>query len=215
MLRLVRAARDGLGVRALAESTGMHENTIRFHLARLVDEGLVERSEQRSGMPGRPPLVFVARQGVGHEGEGNYALIAQVLSQGLTGSGGDAVEALDAAIEFGRRWGRDRGAQARAGNGEGGPGDRYTREEAVEVLVDLLEEMGFAPELAELGEEAVLRVHTCPFRLLSEEDQAVPCGVHRGIMEGLLEGLGAGPAPTRLEPFVTPHLCLARVSIPA
>lgn len=203
VLRLIRGEGDGIGVRALSEAAGMHENTVRFHLRRLVEEGLVERRPVAAGALGRPPLVYVATVGAGHDGAGNYALIAQVLSQGLAGHGGDAVAA---AVEFGRQWGRARG---RASGGQG-------RQEALAAVVQVLTETGFQPDVGQVEEgEAVVRVHNCPFRLLAEEDQAVPCGVHRGIMEGVLEASGAGPAVTELEPFVTPHLCLARVSFPA
>lgn len=249
VLRLVRAEREGIGVRALAEATGMHDNTVRFHLSRLVEEELVERRPVPAAGPGRPPLVYVATEGVVHEGSGNYALIAQVLSQALAEHGDDAVET---ATEFGRQWGRawvelDRvdadggegiwGEVARADVGDGalgdGPGDggggagEATREEALAAVLRVLAETGFEPDLAEDGEggeddpagqtrqrdpgESVVQVHNCPFRLLAEEAQTVPCGVHRGIMEGVLEESGAVGAVTELEPFVTPHLCLARV----
>lgn len=229
VLRLIRAERDGIGVRALSEATGMHENTIRFHLRRLVDDGLVARRSLPAETPGRPPLVFVATEGVGHEGPGNYALIAQVLSQGLAEHGADAVEA---ATEYGRQWGRARGetsvgaaaagARARAGVGVGVKAGETVRDQAVAAVLRVLTETGFEPDIvdaedvdSEEGEgEAVVQVHNCPFRLLAEEDQAVPCGVHRGIMEGVLESVGAEGAVTELEPFVTAHLCLARVSFP-
>lgn len=205
VLRLVRVARDGLGVRALAESTGMHENTIRFHLNRLVEDGLVERRKVAAGTPGRPPLRFVASSGGMDEEPGNYALIARVLSEGLAGATDD-IEGT--AVEFGRRWGRIRGARA-AGDGH----DRPTLEEAVEELGRVLEEAGFEPEIEPGAQETVVRIHNCPFRQLARDDQTIPCGVHRGIMEGVLEGVGTGEAVTRLDPWVTPHLCVARVTI--
>lgn len=216
VLRLIRSERVGIGVKALSDATGMHENTVRFHLRRLVEEGLVERRPVPAGSPGRPPLVFVAAEGPGHEGPGNYALIAQVLTQGLSGRGVDAVEA---ATEFGRQWGRTRGAEVAPDVPAGGS----TREQALAAVLRVLEESGFEPDLpapsedtegAEDAGRSVVQVHNCPFRLLAEEDLAVPCGVHRGIMEGVLQGAGASDAVTELEPFVTPHLCLARMSFP-
>lgn len=222
VLRLIRSERVGIGVKALSDATGMHENTVRFHLRRLVEEGLVERRPVPAGTPGRPPLLFVAVEGPGHEGPGNYALIAQVLTQGLADHGLDAVEA---ATEFGRQWGRTRGAQVAPDLPAGGS----TRGQALAAVLQVLEESGFEPDLpaatedtegaegtagAEDASRSVVQVHNCPFRLLAEEDLAVPCGVHRGIMEGVLEGAGVSDAVTELEPFVTPHLCLARMSFP-
>ena len=44
----------------VAEHTGLHPNTVRFHLERLENEGLVSRHVRRSGDPGRPRLAYVA-----------------------------------------------------------------------------------------------------------------------------------------------------------
>lgn len=206
VLRVIRGEREGIGVRALADATGMHENTIRFHLNRLVEDGLVERRQVAPGTPGRPPLRFVASSGGMDEEPGNYALIARVLSEGLAGATDD-IEGT--AVEFGRRWGRVRGAQAAARSGH----DRPTLEDAIEELARILEEAGFEPEIEPGAQETVVRIHNCPFRQLARDDQTIPCGVHRGIMEGVLEGVGTGEAVTRLDPWVTPHLCVARVTI--
>ncbi len=226
VLREIESARQGLGIRALAEATGLHDNTVRFHLERLVAEGLDERRTGASRGPGRPPLTFVRRRDAAGAGRDNYELLARVLAHRL-GGGPDAVSAAEAA---GREWGlgtrRDAPSSSRSG-----PGDPWG--DALDELARVLDGAGFAPEVAEDGEvaeddavaagagqatgtgearrSATVRVHNCPFLRLAREDRAVPCAVHLGLMEGVLEAAGGAAAVERLEPFVTPSLCLAHV----
>ena len=200
ILAVVRAAREGLGIRALAEATGLHENTVRFHLDRLVADGLLERRAGTSRGPGRPPLLFVARReqhGAGHD---NYELLARVLATQV-GAAGDPTTV---AREAGRAWGRDQAAVR-----DVIPPAAW--DEALDELARVLDGAGFAPEVAEQPGGAEVRLHTCPFLRLAREDRAVPCAVHLGLMDGLLEGMGWDGAVERLEPFATPTLCVAHL----
>lgn len=199
ILEAISREPGGLGIRNLAEATGLHENTVRFHLDRLLDDGLIERRSVGASGPGRPPLTFVARPE--QRGRDNYELIAQVLSASLRGASSDPESA---AREAGRQWGRSR---ARELEPPAGSPERT----ALEGLTDLLHEAGFAPEVVAGEAGATVRVHRCPFLSLSQEDQVVPCGVHLGLMEGALEALDAPVRVAELEPFVTPSLCVARL----
>jgi predicted ArsR family transcriptional regulator len=73
--------------------------------------------------------------------------------------------------------------------------------------------MGFAPELADAaGGERVIKLHACPVRELARAHPEVGCGLHRGVLRGLVDNRAHDPAMSaRLEPFVEPELCLARV----
>ena len=53
-------------------------------------------------------------------------------------------------------------------------------------------------------------MHRCPFRDLAEEHGDVVCSVHLGLIRGAL-AVGAPVTATRLEPFVEPSLCRARL----
>lgn len=198
ILAAIRASSAGLGIRALSEATGVHENTVRFHLDRLVADGLVERQAGRSTGPGRPPLTFVAlpwREDVGGD---NYELIARVLTSHLEGAAEDPVRVAE---EAGRAFGRGREVREPTGD-------------ALEQLVQVLDEAGFLPEavLGSQGRAVAVRVHHCPFGALAREDRSVPCGVHLGLMRGVLEAGGGGLAVDRLEPFVTPTMCVAHLA---
>lgn len=199
ILSTITQAPRGLGIRALAEATGIHENTVRFHLGRLIDEGLVEKRVGASSGPGRPPLTFAARRDRDGAGHDNYELIARVLSEFLD-TNSDEPGAM--AQEAGRHWGRQRGA------------GQVTSEPdvALEELTRVLDETGFAPDLQTEPDGASVQVHNCPFMSIARQDQTVPCGVHLGLMEGFLEASGAAVKVDRLEPFVTPTLCVAHLS---
>lgn len=82
-------------------------------------------------------------------------------------------------------------------------------EESIEHLVDLLDELGFAP--ARRGDEQVGLRH-CPFLELVESQKAVICPIHLGVMQGALESWEAPVTVDRLEAFVEPDLCLAQLS---
>lgn len=202
LLEAIRSAPDGLGIKDLAAATGVHENTVRFHLDRLLDEGVVESRPGHSGGPGRRPLVFHAHSDHPRE---NYELIARVLIGQLVEQADERDEdPADLAREAGRTWGREWGEPGALPQGWTAALDRLGR---------ALAATGFAPEVESAVEDetARVRVNHCPFLALAQEDQAVPCGVHLGLMEGVLEGAGQS-ADVRLEPFATERTCLALVT---
>ncbi|AXH96701.1 helix-turn-helix transcriptional regulator [Ornithinimicrobium avium] len=215
VLHAIAGAREGLGVRALAEATGLHDNTVRFHLERLVADGLVERRQGRSPGPGRPPLVFVARRDQDGAGHDNYELIAGALAMHL----GDGEEAMVAAEAAGRAWGRSHAGSAGSPGSPGHAGgpDRADApagdwEAGLDELVRVMDGAGFAPEITDAADGATVRVHHCPFGNLAREDRTVPCAVHLGLMRGVAEVAGGAVRVEGLEPFVTPSLCLAHLA---
>lgn len=201
VLRTLRSTPDGSSIRELAELTGLHENTVRFHLTRLVQEGLVERRPRGAGGVGRPPMVYVPRDEHPPSSQDNYELMARVLARGLR-AGSQDVE--DVAREHGVEW-------VRAQRGEEDPTPQ-TFTASLGELDRFLRRAGFAPEVVAGDGQAQVRVHNCPFRAMAEEDRAVPCTVHLGLMQGVLDGSGSGIRVERLEAFVRPSLCVANIA---
>lgn len=199
VLALLRAATAPLSVAAMAEQTGLHVNTARFHLDALVTEGLAERSSEQRVVPGRPRVLYAPRGPV--LGPRSFRLLAEMLT-GLVASRPDAGPA---AVDAGRAWGRhlvDRSEPSR----------QLGADEAVTRLVQVLDDVGFQPE-AHLPNSGLpeLRLHNCPFREVAEQHHGVVCGLHLGLMRGALEELRAAVVVTGLDPFVTPTLCLAQL----
>ena len=78
---------------------------------------------------------------------------------------------------------------------------------AADHVVRLLAEHGFEPE----RENGDILMRRCPFHDLAEQHGDVVCSVHLGLVRGALTEIGAPVTVTRLEPFVEPRLCRARL----
>lgn len=203
ILQLLRESPGGLGVQELAEHVGLHTNTVRFHLDRMVTEELVLRHVEGRTDPGRPRLVFTAAPGPNAQAEQrDYRLLAEVLASYVSGTVPDAAAA---ATEAGRTWGRylvERPAPYR----------RLNDEEAVTELLRTLGEIGFAPDLShdESGQVALMR--HCPFLEIAEANREVVCSVHLDLMQGALAEMQAPVTTDRLRPFAEPSVCVAHLA---
>jgi predicted ArsR family transcriptional regulator len=108
-----------------------------------------------------------------------------------------------AAVDAGRAWGRHLVPPVP-------PTARVDALEALRRLDALMDEVGFAPETT-IGPEPEVRLHHCPFLEVAQESPEVVCALHRGLMEGALDALGAPVRLGDLQPFDTPQSCLARL----
>lgn len=186
----------------LAEALGLHVNTVRPHLERLRDAGLVEVQRGSQGTVGRPQHRYTLvpdAPSLGLEPAG-YPLLAGLLA--------DLVEEVELeperVAEVGRRCGlREARSEAR-GDAQGGPGPG-----CVEVLVAQLGRHGFDPLVEEGGGGVTVSFRHCPFRSLAEARPDLVCAMHRGLVEGWLEVSGRGriarfatladPSPCRVD----------------
>ena len=202
ILELLRATPEGLGVQELADRTGLHGNTVRFHLDRLVGEGTAQRHTEERGEPGRPRLTFTAapRPDPARDSR-NYRFLAEILASYVAGT---TDRPAAAAVEAGRTWGRyltERPA----------PYQRVSEDEAVTRLLRILDDIGFAPRPA-ADDPRQIRLPHCPFREVAETHREVVCSIHLGLMRGALAEMGAPVTADRLLPFVEPSLCLAHLA---
>ena len=197
LARLHEADRP-LSVTDIAEATGLHLNTARFHLDGLVNDGLAERSTEERNLPGRPRILYTARGQV--PGPRSYGLLAEML----TGLVAARTDAGPAAVGAGRAWGRHLVERA-------APSEQVDAEEAVARLVRVLDAVGFQPEThpGKTRRETEVRLRHCPFREVAERHTDVVCAIHLGLMQGALDELGAPVEATSLEPFVSPNGCVA------
>lgn len=202
VLQILQTARQPLGVGDIAERVGLHPNTARFHLDALLEQGLAERAREVRDAPGRPRSLYTATVDSGWAGRRSYQLLAEVLTSYMARK---FKRPTEAAVEAGEAWGRflaDRPAPFR----------RVSAAAAISQLVESLDEIGFAPEAVTVGRERRILLHSCPFREAAEEHREVVCGVHLGLMRGMLGELGAALQADELEPFVEPNLCVSRLT---
>ena len=180
----------------LAERLGLHPNTVRPHLDRMREAGLVEVEPIHRGTVGRPQLRYSlvpGAPGLGFDPPA-HTLLAGLLAALAEQLGGDGLDAAN----LGRRWGSDATGRRQSGRG------------CLAALVAELDRLGFDPVESEVGgggtDRRRVRVDFlhCPFRELAEAYPELVCSLHRGIVEGVVgNGTRAGQTTGMVEDFRT------------
>jgi predicted ArsR family transcriptional regulator len=201
VLELLRASESPLGVQDIADRTGLHPNTARFHLDGLVEAGLATREAQARAAAGRPSMAYRAA-GDGPAGPRRYRLLAEMLTSLIAGLMAEPGEAAAAA---GREWGAYLTEPPP-------PFQRLGAIESLARLTAILAELGFAPQPAPEGDHYRLSLRECPFKEIAQQHQDVVCALHLGLMRGVLAQLRSAVTADRLEPFAEPGLCVAHLS---
>jgi predicted ArsR family transcriptional regulator len=195
------SAEAPLDASELATRTGLHVSTVRMHVKVLQHSGLLRAERVSSGRRGRPRFVYSATDAVAEEGDRRYRLLAGVLATLAARTGSETAE-LETLGE----------ATGRSLVESPAPDANIPDDESVAGLLAVLEQTGFAPELA--GERRGRRIlmRSCPFLELARQHRDVICPIHLGLIRGALSELGASSTATRLEPFVRPDLCVAHLA---
>jgi predicted ArsR family transcriptional regulator len=166
----VRAAPVPVGVAELAERLDVHPNTIRLHLARLVESGLVTEETEAERHPGRPGYRYRAAGTDPVTEAAAYRRLATLLAQAVrseTGAraAGHAAGAADAA--------------------------RLAGSDPIDAILHALAAEGFAPEVEQAGDERVeIVLRACPFADVAANDPATICELHLGLAEGAAQAIG-------------------------
>ena len=175
----------------------------------LVDVGLVSGHDER-GQVGRPKRCYAASPGPMPElaRTESFSKLAAVLAEALVDG------TVQTAEEAGRRWLKTNADAILDGPQAPTAQNRSQWFAKIGLLLDVLDDWGYAPELAttNAGHTAELHLHHCPLRELVDTNPDVACGVHRGIIQGTLEAIGEGEAEVKLIPFTSPDVCLARIT---
>jgi predicted ArsR family transcriptional regulator len=179
MYRELASSTRSLSATELADRLGLHANTVRLHLERLREAGLVDVEAVHRGTVGRPQHVYSLAPGAPGLGfdPPSHALLAGLLASMAERVGADAEDAAAA----GRAWGTDVGRRTR------------TRS-CVRALTAELARLGFdpAPDDGAAPGESTIAFLQCPFRELAEAYPELVCNLHRGICEGVVEAAGGG-----------------------
>jgi predicted ArsR family transcriptional regulator len=151
-------------VRELATRLSLHPNTVRPHLRRLEEAGLIRRETRRTTTStttpvGRPQTRYVAVDRAGRE-SGNHKLLAEVLAGMVTGA-----RARDRASALAAEWGEYLAVQ-----GGPKPGTRLPAVRNLAVLQEAMAQGGFDPRFRRGGEGTVeISLRDCPFRDLLDD----------------------------------------------
>lgn len=187
-----------VSVRELATRLSLHPNTLRPHLRRLEEAGLVRREARRgSSTVGRPQTLYAAVERDGREGR-DYRLLAEILSGLVTGS-----RARERAVLLAREWG-----QYLAVQGGPKPGTRLPARRNLAVLQEAMAQAGFDPRFRRAARGTVeVSLRDCPFRDLLEDHRDLVCSIHRGLVEGMLGALKPPLALASFEPLAERTVC--------
>ncbi|HLT85363.1 MAG TPA: helix-turn-helix domain-containing protein [Phototrophicaceae bacterium] len=197
----VSAQPDAVGREEAAEGVGVPAHTAKFHLDRLVDEGLLDvefrRLTGRTGPgAGRPAKLYrrsAAEVSVSLP-ERRYDLAGEVLAGGVaraTRTGAPVADAVrDVATETGRRLAAE----------HAGGADELDRTAGV------LARNGYEPRLT----DGDLCLTNCPFDRLAVQHPELVCGMNLALVSGVVDGLGADGLTPELAP--RPGFCCVRVS---
>lgn len=193
LYRYLRLSGRAVTVRELATRLGLHVNTLRPHLRRLEDAGLVSSEAQRgSSSVGRPQTVYSIVDREEREGR-DYRLFADIVAGLVTGT-----RQRERAIATAREWGAylmGRSAPRPDARSPSGPN--------LAVLREALAEAGFDPRFRRRGRARVdITLRDCPFRDLMDEHRDLVCSLHRGLLEGMLASSRPPMHLESLEPLV-------------
>lgn len=183
-----------------AAAVGVPRHTAKFHLDRLVDEGLLDvefrRLSGREGPgAGRPAKLYrrSSRQFVVSLPERRYDLAGQVLATALDRAVRDRMPVADAVRDAAAEEGRSMAADGTA------DGDDLGRTAAV------LARHGYEPRTS----EREICLANCPFDRLAAEHTELVCGMNLALIDGVIDGLDARTATAELTP--QPGFCCVKI----
>ncbi len=162
----------------VASALGLHANTVRPHLERMREVGLLELHVTSTGGVGRPQH----RYGIAADAPtfGLEPPAAPMLAGMLVRLATNAGVAHEDAVDIGREQGRV------------DAGRYHPSMEPARALHDELSRLGFDPEMvADTDHRFTVAFAHCPFREHAEAHPEVVCGLHRGMVEGFV-GCRAG-----------------------
>jgi predicted ArsR family transcriptional regulator len=171
--------RAALTIGELCEATGLHPNTVREHLQRLIEGGYVIQASEHRTTRGRPRTLYTAATGAAHASSPiardkakaaavRGDLLRRVLPASASALGRDATYQLDALIEH-------------------------------------LEESGFEPVVDD--EQLTVDLSPCPHAAGRAEDRPMLCSVHLGLMQGVLTEAGGPLAAEAVRTSALPADC--------
>jgi predicted ArsR family transcriptional regulator len=191
-----------------AEGCELPRHTAKFHLDRLVEEGLLDvefrrLSGRRGPGAGRPTKLYrrSSWQVAVTLPERHYELAGHILAGAVEDAARDGEPVLDAVRRAAATAGRRLGATAkRREPASAAPSG------ALEVLGAVLTEHGYEPRI---GGDAIT-LSNCPFHALAREHTALVCAMNLDLVGALIDELECTDLECHLDP--APGRCCVTVS---
>ncbi|WP_336641738.1 helix-turn-helix transcriptional regulator [Microbacterium sp. USHLN272] len=169
----------------LCEATGLHANTVREHLQRLIEGGYVIAATEHRTTRGRPRTLYSAATGMADASSPiardkvsaaarRGDLLRRVMPGATSDLGRDATYQLDALIEH-------------------------------------LEESGFEPVVDDV--QLTVDLSPCPHAAGRAEDRPMLCRVHLGLMQGVLTEAGGPISADAVRTSALPADCTVQLRL--
>jgi predicted ArsR family transcriptional regulator len=201
LYRHLRLMDRGVSVREMSRRLSLHPNTLRPHLRRLEEAGLVAHQVSKTAGVGRPQTLYRAVEPPGDESR-DFRLLAEMLC-GMVRTRRE----VDRATDLAREWGGYLVAQ-----GGPKPGVRLPARLNLARLQEAMAQAGFDPRFRRTGTGVEVTLRDCPFRELTEDHRDLVCSLHRGLVEGMLAGLKPPLGLREFKPFVERTICRFRTA---
>ena len=163
----------------VAETLGLHANTVRPHLERMREVGLLEVHSDNRGSVGRPQNRYALAPDAPSLGlePPAFPVLARMLNEVAAAAGAASDLSAEAGVEQGKAMGEAYVA-------------RRPRAGCVEAVTAMLAELGFDPAVVHDDNLATIAFTHCPYADLAAAHPEVICHLHRGLVEGFVESIG-------------------------
>jgi predicted ArsR family transcriptional regulator len=197
LYRYLRLSGRAVSVRELSARLSLHPNTLRPHLRRLEEVGLVSRESHRASTVGRPQTLYsVVEQD--STGERDFRLLSEILVGIVRGR-----KARESAEELAREWGAYLVARDSPKPGARPPAGRN-----LATLQDAMARAGFDPRFRRTSARTVeVTMRDCPFRELLDDHRDLVCAIHRGLLDGMLGEIRPPMRMAEFSPTTEGSLC--------
>jgi predicted ArsR family transcriptional regulator len=160
-----------LSTAEVADALSLHANTVRPHLERMRDVGLLVVDTGSRGGVGRPQHRYSLAPDAPALGlePSAFPMLASMLLDVATSAGLEGSDVIDA--------GRAQGRVAAAS---------WLQLDAVVALCGDQERLGFDPTSVDDDQVTVVAFAHCPFRPLADANPDLVCSLHQGLVEGFI-----------------------------
>jgi predicted ArsR family transcriptional regulator len=182
-----------------AEGADLPRHTAKFHLDKLVEEGLLDTefrrlSGRRGPGAGRPTKLYrrSARQVAVTLPQRHYDLAGQILARAVETAARDGAPVVEAVHRAAADCGRRLAAEEQP---------RETGASTLDDIAATLAAHGYEPRV----QDGVLVLANCPFHALARDHTALVCGMNLHLITAVLDELGHTDVQARLDP--APERC--------
>jgi len=214
LYRYVVAQADAVGREEAARATGVALHSAKFHLDKLVEEGLLDvefrRLSGRQGPgAGRPAKLYLRsdRELAVSLPERHYELAGEVMASAMDDALRDQTPLPVAIRTAAQAHGRSTAESAKSGKprSRGGVSTRSRVAAELRRTAKALEPLGYEPRI----DQQEVCLANCPFDKLAAQHTALICGMNLDFIDGVVEGLDC----RNVTPTLAPHegYCCVRV----